>query len=309
MKKIDLQGKNFPLYGFLFLPIYFIREMRLNKLKVFFLTGNFFFLWSLSPDQTLVERELKVNKYFLKFINVGVSNFGTQKNIEQLKEANQRDFNAHLWYMQGDYPRAYKELRASREILKDLYLDMVENRYIEDAKALLDLGAPIIIRSQDKKAQAFLRLGYRDLESAREYVLMGKNYNKFLFTNKIAAYIQAIKRLRRAKRYAFLALIEANTPLEDKPDYKTQTLDEYIRREEIKKEREQLRLPDYQRVKNLLTNLIERRLLEDTYNFFLHHDDNYGYISKEKESILEKFNKELSAKEIMPEVGPQWVGE
>ncbi len=255
-------------------------------------------VFSVSPDQTFTERALKDNRYFLEFINKGVSNFGTEKNIEQLKEANQHNFNANLWYLQSDYVSSFKEIRASQELMRDLYLDLLTNRYIEDARYLLDLSAPRIVQSKDKKAEMFLRLGYRDLEVSRQYYLKGFNYNRFLFSNKIRHYIDGIKRARRAKRFAFLALIESKTPVEEKDEYRTQTLDEALRKIETED------ISDYERVKNLLTNMINRQLFKDEYNFFLHHYDNYGYISEEKENILRKGSETLNTDDVSGKLKP-----
>ena len=123
---------------------------------------------------------------------------------------------------------------------------------------------------------------------------MGKNTTRFLYSKKIRYYIDSIKQCRRSKRYAFLALIESKTPLEEKTKYRTQTLDEGLTRT-VDTEK----LSDYNRVKNKLTNMINRKLFKNSYNFFLHHDDNYAFISGEKASILhclyKKSRKETSA--------------
>ncbi len=255
-------------------------------------------VFSVSPDQTFTERALKDNRYFIDFINKGVSNFGTEKNMDQLKEANQHNFNANLWYLQSDYVNSFKEIKASQELLRDLYLDLLTNRYIEDARYLLDLSAPQIVQSKDKKAEMFLRLGYRDLEVSRQYYLKGFNYNRFLFSSKIRHYIDGIKRARRAKRFAFLALIESKTPVEEKDEYRTQTLDEALRKIETED------ISDYERVKNLLTNMINRQLFKDEYNFFLHHYDNYGYISEEKENMLKKSSETLNTEDVSGKLKP-----
>ena len=245
---------------------------------------------AVSPDQTLVEKVIRDNRYFIEFANVSVSNFGTPENEKALKEANQRFFNAHLFYLESKYPESFKAVRLSQEILLDLLYDILNKRLIEDARALLDLNAPIIIQSKDKKSSFYLQLGYRDVEVARQFRDMGYNYNRFLFSNKIRYYIDGIKRARRAKRYAFLALIESKTPMEDKIEYKTQTWDEARNVDPVEKIR------DYERIKNNLTNQINRKLYTDTYNFFLHNDDNYGLISAQKTSVLKDAFKELQTK-------------
>jgi hypothetical protein len=250
-----------------------------------------------APDQGFVEKILRENRYFIEFANVCVSNFGSPENEKALKQANQHNFNANLYYLESNYVDAFKEIRLSQEILRDLYYDILQKRYIEDSRSLLDLNAPIIIQSKDRKSAHFLQLGYRDVEVARQFRDMGYNYNRFLFSNKIRYYIDGIKRARRAKRFAFLALIESKTPIEDKEDYQTQTWDDARNKDESEKIR------DYERVKNNLVNQMNRKLYTDTMNFFLHHDDNYGLISGQKKSLLKDSFKELQTRR--PEKQPR----
>ncbi|HRP69984.1 MAG TPA: hypothetical protein PLY93_10675 [Turneriella sp.] len=247
-------------------------------------------IFAAAPDQGFVEKIIGENRYFIEFANTAVSNFGSPENEKSLKEANQHNFNANLYYLESNYVDAFKEIRLSQEILLDLYYDILRKRYIEDARALLDLNAPVIIQSKDKKSAHFLQLGYRDVEVSRQFRDMGYNYNRFLFSNKIRYYIDGIKRARRAKRFAFLALIESKTPIEDKAEYQTQTWDEARNKDD----REKIR--DYERVKNSMVNQMNRKLYTDGMNFFLHHDDNYGLISGQKKSILKDAFKELSTK-------------
>lgn len=270
--------------------------MRLALLKPLRVVWIFLFVmplsmsWGASIDQGFVEKILRENRYFIEFVNISVSNFGSPENEKTLKDANQHNFNANLYYLESNYVDAFKEIRLSQEILLDLYYDIVQKRYIEDARTLLDLNAPIIIQSKDRKSAHFLQLGYRDVEVARQFRDMGYNYNRFLFSNKIRYYMDAIKRARRAKRFAFLSLIESKTPIEDKVDYQTQTWDDARNKDD----REVIR--DYERVKNNLVNQMNRKLYENRMNFFLHHDDNYGLISAQKKSVLKDAFKELDTK-------------
>lgn len=247
-------------------------------------------LYSAAPDQGFVEKILRENRYFIEYANVSVSNFGSAENEKALKDANQHNFNANLYYLESNYVDAFKEVRLSQEILLDLFYDVLQKRYLEDSRALLDLNAPIIIQSKDRKSAHFLQLGYRDVEVARQFRDMGFNYNRFLFSNKIRYYIDGIKRARRAKRFAFLSLIESKTPIEDKVDYQTQTWDDARNKDD----REKIR--DYERVKNSLANQMNRKLYTDNMNFYLHHDDNYGLISGQKKSLLKDAFKELQTK-------------
>ena len=246
---------------------------------------------SVSIDQGMAERILKDTSYFLEFIDVAIANFGNEENRKSLREANQFKFEAHLEYLQGNYVRSFKLIKASQEILNQLYLKVVDY-YLKDARDLLNISAPIIVHAKDKKAQLFLRLGYRDLESTRQFKDVGRNYTPYLYSNKIRYYIDSIKRARRSKRFAFLALLESKTPLEEKEEYKTQTIDEALRKVETED------ISDYERVKNLLTNMLNRKLFLNKKNFFLHHDDNYALIHKGKTSVLKEVLEEEKKKQL-----------
>ena len=247
-----------------------------------------------SLDQTTAERILRENRYFLEFIDVSVANFGQTDDKNKLIEAYTHNFCANLQYLQGNYVKTYKKIKFSQELLKDLYLRIVDKYYARDTRAMLNISAPIIVQAKDKKAQLFLRLGYRDLETSNQYRMFGYNYNRFLYSNKIRYYIDAIKRARRGKRFAFLALLESKIPYEEKDEYRTQTIDEALR----KTEKEEI--ADYERVKNLMTNMINRQLIENKKvnggDFFLHHDDNYTYISKKRKSVVNALIKDQANK-------------
>jgi len=246
--------------------------------------GSFSFsLLGITIDQDRVEKILRANRYFLETINVCISNFGTEKNKKDLVTANEKNFKGHKWYLRSDFVHAYKEFRKSQEFLKGIYLDILEKRYLDDAEKLLDSNAPYIIQKKDKKAEKYLQLGYRDLENAKQFLKIGRNFNRFLYANKIRYYIEGIKRARRAKRFAYLALIESNTPLEDKEQYKTQTLDEHLRKND---EEYQTKISAYRKIHNKIINMLNRGLIKGNKNFKQHHDDNYGFINPDKKDIL-----------------------
>ena len=244
-------------------------------------------------DYTLSEKILHDTEYFLRFLDMAVTNFGEKQHVKALVEANDLKFKAHLEYLQGNYAQSYKLVKRSQELLNTLYFEMVAI-YDKDAEKLLQISAPIIVQAKDKTARLFLRRGYRDLKLNRNFKKIGKNTTRFLYSKKIRHYIDSIKQCRRSKRYAFLALIESKTPLEEKTKYRTQTIDEGLTRT-VDTEK----LSDYERVRNKLTNMINRKLFKNSYNFFLHHDDNYTFVNGEKASILhclyKKNRKETSA--------------
>jgi len=232
------------------------------------------------PDAAFSEKIIKDNHYFITFINTGVSNFGSEEQKKNLYKAQQFDHNARLYHVALDFKHTFIEVRKSHVAMRDLYYDMLQNTYIKTTLEMLDAIAPQIIASKDAKAARFIQLAYRDLQDCRRYVRFGRNLNKFLYSMKIRYYIDAVKLIRRSKRYGILALMEINTPYEDKAEYKTQTLDEAIRKVEAED------LTDYERVKFKLQNFINRRLIKDPYDYMTHHNDNYGYIAK-KNALFE----------------------
>ena len=271
-----------------------------------------FWVWEIfgvTPDILSMNRAVQKNEYFLRFINVSISNFASQRKVKDLKEAFKHDISARLALLRSDYSEAYEEVRKSQKILTTLFHNALANIYEGETQSLLDLAAPIILRSNDRKAEFLLRLGYRDLEVSKKYLSIGFHSNRFLYSNKIGHYINGIKRARRAKRFALLAIIESKTPREEKSEYRVQTLDEALNREAQEEEK----ITDYDRVKTSLQNLINRRLisieLADRYRFLLQHSDNYGLIGEGKASAKLNFLDEFSLEDETDTKGAPGAGE
>ena len=227
------------------------------------------------PDIGFIERKLTENRYFFYFINIGVSNFGGDMEKQKLKNAAISDVKAHQEFLKGDTNKSFKMILESHKKLMDLYRIVLEKYYRKDARILLDKSAPIVVGKKDRRAEHFLRLGYRDITDAYRFQRLGESTNKYLYSKKIKIFIDGIKIARRAKRYALLALIESNTPINDKSDFQFYMSDDAVNKENA------ARIPDFQRVKSLLINMINDKRLDNFYNFFLHHDDNFTFINKD----------------------------
>jgi hypothetical protein len=163
-------------------------------------------------DQTTTERILHENKYFIEFVNIGVSNLGrTRINQAEQKflDIYQHHFNAHTGYLQSDYKYAFSNVRISQEKNVELCNDMIKNLYLEDAKDILDKLAPDIIKSKNVRARLYLTLGYRDRTLCKNFMTISENSNPRLYSYKIAKFIEGMKYARRAKRYGYLALYES----------------------------------------------------------------------------------------------------
>lgn len=236
-----------------------------------------------APDRGFCEKILGENKHFIDFLNPGISNFADEEHLQVFRSAALEHYKAHKEYLSGRYKQTHAHVRESQKILKDLYLQVLNNYYQKDTRELLERNSAMIIETKDVRAAHFMRLGYRDLRVSEIYEGKGYNHNKHLYSTKIWFYIDAIKYARQAKRYAFLAIIESQTPYGDKDDFKQQTIDDYFNKPEPEKQR------DFDKVQSRLINLINRKLVVNNYNFFFHHYDNYGYINAGKKNEYDTF--------------------
>lgn len=246
-----------------------------------------------APDVSFIQRKLIENKYFFRFINISVSNFGDDEDKAMLLKAARLNYSAHKNHLKGEYDAAFVDIRSAHLALKKLYDRILWTRYLVDTRKILDASSPIVVGSRDKRAEKLLRLGYRDLVESARILRTARNINRFLYSTKVRQYIDAIKLARQGKRYAMLALIECRTTIEDKKDFQVQTIDEALN------PTPKIIIPDFNRVKNLLTNMLNRKLLENFYDFFTHHYDNYGYT--QKRNYLESVSEKVTAPEEKPE--------
>jgi hypothetical protein len=159
-------------------------------------------------DQTSTERLLKENRRFIGFLNVCMTNFLSDR-VGDLKKAYEKNFNAEVAYLQSDFKRAYTLVYSSQGEMEKLYRDLIRSYYLEDSKTILDKIAPSIIRSKNQRARLDLSLGYRDRTVGYYYYTTGEASNPRLYAYKLSKYQDAISMLRRAKRFAFLALYKS----------------------------------------------------------------------------------------------------
>lgn len=251
-------------------------------------------LFANAPDRAFCEKILGENKRFIDFLNAGVSNFANKEHIEVFRSAALEHYKAHKEFLSGHYKETHSHIRESQKILKDLYLVVLNEYYQKDTQALLEKNSAMIIETRDVRALHLIKLGYRDLRVSEIYEGKGFNHNIHLYSTKIWFYIDAIKYARQAKRYAFLAIIESQTPFSEKDDFKQQTLDDYFNKPEPEK------LRDFDKVQTRLINLINRKLVVNNYDFFFHHFDNYGYINTGKRNQYDDFVAGQAAEAARP---------
>lgn len=211
----------------------------------------------------LIER----NQSDLRFLDTCISNLPLNDGegnpdalraqvIDLFREAIQHDYHANLWYMQGKYSAAHKEMQKSQNFLQQAY-EKVLRRYNDTTMALLDAAAPITLRTRDASAGHLLRSAFRDLTHARNFHMRGFNINPRYHTNQLHYFRSGIERARRARKYGLLAMIEARLPLEERDQYQLITYDDIrsgARKDDPK-------MNDYNRVETTLRNMISRRLI------------------------------------------------
>ncbi len=157
-------------------------------------------------EQRSAEKGLKDNRYYFYFINSSITNFGNDNEKKLFKEAIQRDIIARLLYMKFLFHESYREIRRSQNILISLYKKTIL-KDIRITRELLNEFASSVLKSKDAKARRYLRLGYRDAEVSRQFMIMADNYRKNLYSLRLNKYVRAIKKAKLSKRYAFLSIM------------------------------------------------------------------------------------------------------
>lgn len=260
---------------------------------------------AIAPDLTNMGRLLEFNRTSIQFIDICISNLsrpeGQDANLfredieKEFEEALKNDFNAHIWYLQANYSRTYLSLVDSQNQIQEIYRRILEN-YIDETWILLEESAPLIVRVRDRDARHLLKLGYRDLESARLFHQRGYNIRPTLHTNQVQWYTEGIKRVRRARRFGLLALIEAKLPPADKAKFQVEDLNDYRRKEE---EGDLFAQSDFVTIANRLTNLIGRQLLPNFIGaerggkkvkllLLEMHQDNYNRLISDRRSVWQR---------------------
>lgn len=245
---------------------------------------------AVSVNRAFLDRIIAENKYFIEYINPHISNFSTKEYEDLYRDAIEQDFNANVFYLSGEYRKAYEKILESQKQLRKLYYAILTERYEVDTKELLKMSTPIILLAKDKKAEYYLRQGYSNFAIGRDTRKYGFGVNHLMLSQKIKYYINAIDTLIKAKKYAIKALIESTIPLIDKEDYKGQTFDEAAKRVE------KMEISDYEFLRNELVNNVAKKSFPDTYPFLLHHDDNYRNLGEGKQSLLNSLNGQINAK-------------
>jgi len=159
-------------------------------------------------EQRYAEKGLKDSRYFFYFINSAITNFGTKEEQQIYKEAIQRDMIAQLMYMKFKFHDSFVEIKRSQALLVKVYR-MVLTRDIKKTKSLLNNFAAEAINSKNSKPRHYLKLGYRDVAVANQYLIMANHYRSTLYSMILYKYVEALKMAKHGKRYAFFSIIKS----------------------------------------------------------------------------------------------------
>ncbi|MCP4131520.1 MAG: hypothetical protein GY754_11125 [bacterium] len=305
-----------------------MRKRELHKLAVIAAIIPVIFVCSLhgqgtksslsAGEQRKAEKGLKDNRYFFYFINSTVSNLdkknpGSEKLEKLYKKAIQRDIIAQFLYMKFLFHYSYVEIRRSQKLLIDLYRMALEQD-IATTKKLLNRFAPDVVRSNGHKARRYLRLGYRDATVAKTDMIMADNYQEKLYSLRLYKYVRAIKKAKHGKRYAFLAILQANKAhsvdinlrnevkrlkkekdkyRSDKKKYRELKDRYYETREQYEESRKKLGYLGFERLKKLIAAISKET--EEHYTRL--HYDNY-YRSKDETSFYDRIWEKPDLEEI-----------
>ncbi|MDH4261686.1 MAG: hypothetical protein OEV78_01435 [Spirochaetia bacterium] len=249
--------------------------------------------YSVPINAAFTKNIIDENKYFIEYIDPHVTNFYSEEYFKIYKEAVTLDFTANTYFLSGEYTKCYKTIIESQKLLRKLYYDILTNHYEVDTDQILKMSGPIILLSKDKKAEFLLKSGYEEKSKGSYQKKLGFGVNKFLLSQKIKFYIDAIDHIIRAKRYAILALVESTVPIIDKSEYKTQTFEDALRvKNNVKLKKE---ISDYDYIRNELINNINKKNLPANFPLLLHHSDNYGMIYENKKSVLNEIGDSINS--------------
>lgn len=224
--------------------------------------------------QRNAEKGLKDNRYFFYFINMSITNLGTDDEKKMFKEAIQRDIIAQNLYMKFMFGESFAEILKSQKILIDLYQRTL-NKDIGMARKLLNGFAPGVIRANDYLARHYLHLGYRDATDASIDLLMADNFDERLYSMRLYRYSKAIKKVKHGKRYALFALLQ-NKYSQDKK--------KGLGPDSVRDKKKEFGRHTYDELKKLIA---EASGGDQRDYYLLIHTDNY-YRSKDEKSFYDR---------------------
>lgn len=193
-------------------------------------------------EQKKAEKGLRDNKYFVYYINASISNTGNEEEKAQYTKAVKHNIVAKFYYLRLSFHKSYVQIREAQRILIELYQSNMKNE-LSSSDSFCNSIAPKVIYSEDYLARHYLYLAYRNLKSARQYMVMADHYKRTLYSLRLYKYIKGMKKLKEGKRYAVSAMLQ--TRVDDKMlfvkhDYSYEELIELIKQETTDDETEKV---------------------------------------------------------------------
>jgi hypothetical protein len=300
-----------------------------------------------NPDIYNMQKLMDANQQSFEFINVAISNLwppdsDPKKALEEadrmeqegdkshdkkqydslyfydFRRASSKQLEGSIYYFKGDYNASAQPLRESQRLLKDIFEDVSE-RHNEYTRVLLTYAANRIIPSKDNNAKYFLKLAFRELKNAEINYCMGWNSAPAQYRKKIWHFEEGIRSSRKSRRLALIALMDYNTPKDEKRAYKKEKLNEY------KDPSYDGSVNSYEYLKKSLRNYIENKWIEpqitskiafqkpmtnkeinyeakpDPINLMEVLDDCYGIITYKRMSIFEITKQYLRKEQAVDE--------
>lgn len=222
------------------------------------------------------------NYDFLKYVNILVSNFGTEEDVKQFNKAIDHHLIAEQFYLRRKFLEQYREVRKSHIEMVAILQRIIPEYYEKYALPLLNATNAMVALANDPQAKPHLKNGYYAYQRGINFYQKGYYANKFQYSQKIRYYIEAVEQFRLANRSAIRAIIEVKTPIVIKGAYQTQSAGDYLNN------KTKVKISSYEQVRLALITLNKRPMLaqDDVFKLLERHQDNYARIYAGKESAF-----------------------
>jgi hypothetical protein len=284
----------------------------------------FHLLFAVVPDQKNMGFLLSENRKNMEFIDVVLSNltpvnektednskvaekYDYQSDYNKLHKANKLSFEGNSFYLRGDYLSAFEPLRNAQKSLVSLFSSSID-KHIKETTNLIEYLEVKVWKMDDRFAKHFMSKAIRELRMAENTKLRSDNISPHHFRNKILLCQEALLYSRNARKIALVALLEYKTVDEDKREYKKVTFDDALSKIPSNTK------DDYESFKQKLIYAIENKKLDrivaspmregaEKLDVMEIHDDNYGIITYQRSSLLDKSDLDLSFETPSPTDG------
>lgn len=258
-------------------------------------------VFSQNTDYLSVKELIDRNREDIEFIDVFLTDLDLNETpaseirksvVETYTEAIRRDFFANMYYLRGDYGRAFSELVRSRRNLRDVYRALIEY-YHDTSEILLEQPAIRILRTNDAMAEHYLRSGYRHAKKGFQLSVRATGTRDNLIGDQINLYTQAFREVMLARKYAILAIMESVTPRAQKESTKYVSLDDYKNDDRIIKVKKEEYIDTRKKLQSLIgVGLIDQKVETKSRGYLIRldllkvHRENYFKYHPDRESLF-----------------------